>query len=603
MIQNTGPTTLLPSALNGDVTITASSALFESTHVGALFSITSSVQKVFSDDIVAENTFTDDIRVIGIGNTRKFLIVISGLSDSTVTLQRSVSAPGDWTDEATYTTNQSVSFDDELDNQEIYYRIGIKTGDYGTDTVDLTLSIDSGSITGICRITAVASATSASAVVLQNFGTYEVASDNWAEGQWSDKRGYPSAVALHDGRLWWSGKDRYWGSVSDTYYSFDPDYEGDAGPINRSIGQGPVDNINWLQSGRTLLMGTDSSIKSIRSSSLEEPITSSNINIKGDIDTQGCANVPPVKIDKQAVWLQASGIRLYETAYDNAYYDYNTLDLTSIVPEIGEPSITKIAVQRQPDTRIHCIRSDGTVALQVYDKLEEVKCWVLVETDGDVEDILIMPGDIEDTVYYLVKRTINGSTVRYFEKWALESECIGAAINKLADCHYIYSGASTATITGLGHLEGEEVVVWGNSKDLGIYTVSGGSITLLEAVTWACVGLYYKWQFKSVKPSLSLNMGISLLQKKIINQIGLLMVNTHAKGLQYGQDFVTMDDLPIMESEAVVDEDYIWTEYDNEPFVFPGAWSTDSRVCLQGHAPLPCTLLALIIQWNTNEKT
>jgi len=91
-------------------------------------------------------------------------------------------------------------------------------------------------------------------------------------------------------------------------------------------------------------------------------------------------------------------------------------------------------------------------------------------------------------VYYSVRREIGGETVRYLEKWALESECVGGTVSNIADSYKTYSGVSTDTITGLEHLEGKQVVVWGAGKALGTYTVASGSVTLSEAVT-SC----YNW--------------------------------------------------------------------------------------------------------------
>jgi len=45
--------------------------------------------------------------------------------------------------------------------------------------------------------------------------------------------------------------------------------------------------------------------------------------------------------------------------------------------------------------------------------------------------------------------------------------------------------------------------------------------------------------------------------RKKINSLGLLLADTHAQGLLYGQDYTTMDDLPQMEQGAVVDANYI----------------------------------------------
>ena len=599
-LQNTGPTTITPSAISGDVTLTASNSLFKSGHVGAIFSVDSTGQEVISEDIEAEDTFTNEIRVTGIESSRIFTIIRAGISDSTITLQRSVEVAGSWEDVTTYTTNATITFDDNLDNQIVFYRIGIKAGDYGTDTVDLTLRYPSGSITGIARITAVASETSASAVVLKSFGGTD-ASDDWAEGPWSTYRGWPTSVAFYEGRLFWAGKDKILGSVSDSFYSFDDTTEGDAGPINRSIGSGPVDNINWLIAGKTLLAGGEGAVKSARSSSLEEVLTPTNFNLK-DATTQGTANIAAVKIDKQVVFVQSSGIRAYEIQFDSEFYDYDNLDLTAIVPEIGEPSIVKIIIQRQPDTRIHFIRSDGKVAILIYDKVEEVKCWVLFETDGTVEDGVVIPSNIEDNVYYLVNRTINGGTKRYLEKWALESESKGGAISKLADSHLVYSGVATTTITGLTHLEGESVVVWGNTKDLGTYTVTSGAIELSESVTYCVVGLTYNADFKSSKASLQAALGIPLCQKKQIGQLAVMLMDTHYQGLQYGTNFDTMYELPLVKNGAAIVANTVHTDWDQEAFPFPGSWNTDSRLCLRATAPRACTVLAVIPNWNMHEK-
>jgi hypothetical protein len=597
-IINTGTTTITPSALTGNITLTASSDLFESGHIGALFSIESTGQEV-SDLISAEDTWTDPILIQGVESTRIFTIIIADRTDSTITLQRSVEELGSWEDVTDYTADTTVSYDDTLDNQLVYYRIGVKTGDYGTDTLDLTLRYPSGSITGIAKITSVVSGTEANARVVKAFGGTDPSND-WSEGEWSTKRGFPTSVAFNESRLFWAGKDKIIGSITDAFNNFDDTTVGDSGTINRSIGSGPVDNINWLVSGKTFLLGGDAAVKTARSSSLEEPLTPSNFNLK-DVATQGTAAVAAVKVDTDTIFVHASGTRAYEVAFDGIQHD--TLDVTSIVPEIGEPSIIKIVVQRQPDTRLHFIRSDGKVAILIYDKVEDVKCWILFETDGAVEDAVILPGTIEDSVYYLINRTVDSNTVRYLEKWTHESKGKGLTDTRLADSHFIYSGASTDTITGLDHLEGESVIVWGNNKDLGTYIVAGGSITLSEAVTWCCVGLVYAATFKSAKPALALATGTSLLQKKIISQIGVILADTHYQGLQYGPDENNLDNLPLTKDEADTAADTVHTEYDEEPFPFPGTWDTDSRLFLRATAPKSCTILAAVINWDTHGKS
>lgn len=129
---------------------------------------------------------------------------------------------------------------------------------------------------------------------------------------------------------------------------------------------------------------------------------------------------------------------MYELNYTSDYYDYASTDLTDLWPECGNSPIVRISAQRLPDDRIHCVRENGTVAVLVRDPAEDLKAWVVVETDGTVEDVVTLPGDEEDRVYYVVNR--NG--IRCLERWAKESECIGGSLNKQADSFITRSGSS-----------------------------------------------------------------------------------------------------------------------------------------------------------------
>lgn len=598
-IINLGPTSITPSALSGDITLTASKNLFKAGHVGSLFRLTSAGQKVTAS-LTAADTYTDPIRVTGVFKAREFTVNISGTWSGTLTLQRSPGEPGSWTDVKTYTGNIFEIVNDSLDNQIIFYRIGFRAGDYTSGTATPTLNFAGGSATGVVRVTKVASETSASAVVLKNLGGDEPTAD-WEEGAWSTLRGWPSAVALYEGRLFWAGGDTIWSSESDAFEDFDDETEGDAGPISRSVGAGPVDVINWLLPVQRLLVGTEGAEKSARSNSLDEPLTPTNFNLK-TASTQGSARIPAVIVDHKGLFVQRSGLRVYEMDFQPKTYDYGSLDMTSLSPEVCAPGVTRMAVQRQPDTRVHCVLSDGTVALLVYDSAENVICWLKIETDGAVEDVVVLPGEDEDQVYYLVARTIGGATKRYFERWAKENECQGGALNKQADSFVSYSGSATTTLSGLGHLEGETVVIWGDGKDLGTATVSGGAVSLSEPVSHAVVGLPYEARFKSTKLAYGAAMGSALTMRKRVNYLGVLLANAHYQGLQYGSDFDAMDDLPLMESGVVTPTDTVWGAFDSDPFVFDGNWGTDSRLCLKASAPRPCTVLAVVFGMDTNDK-
>lgn len=597
---------LTPSALTGDITLTASKALFYSTHVGALFKIASIGQRTTAA-VSGANQWTNEVRVIGVGTTRLISYTLSGTWTATVTLQRSVGETGSWVDVETKSANGTYNYTDGLDNQIVYYRVGVDTGDYTSGTVDTVLVYASGSITGKVRITAYTNSTSVSAQVLEDLGE-TAASFDWNEGLWSTFRGWPMAVALHEGRNWWAGGLYYSGSVSGTYESFDDDVEGDSAPIIKTIPYGPVDTVNWMISLRSLLMGTASLEWTVRTSTQEDVMTAANTRAVST-SSQGSIPVEVVKMDNMGIFVQQSGFKIYSSGYDPIKENYQTIDLTRFVPEIGNPGIVRIEIQRQPDTRIHCIRSDGTVAILILDETEEVSAWVEYETDGEVEDVFVMPGlnTGESKVYYCVKRIINGSTKRYLERWALESECVGGTLNKQADSFYIYSGVSTTTITGLDHLEGEGVIVWGNGVDYSdgydtaqtTYTVTSGSITLPSAVTSAIIGLPYTANYKSTKLAYNGIFGTALNQRKKVDHIGLILADTHKKGLRYGPDADNLDSLPEIEDGGAVAANTVHESYDETMIEFDGDWDTDSRIYLRAQAPRPCTILACTVSMNT----
>jgi hypothetical protein len=606
-LENTGPITIAPSNLQGEITLTASRALFYSGHVGSIFRIASQGQAVHVA-VTGGNIWSNPVKVTGVGQTRAITIELTGTWVGTVTLQQSVGEPGAWQDVSgeTWTANTTAGFTDGSDNQIIYYRLGAKTGQWTSGEMDGALVVSTGSISGIARIRGVTNSTSASASVLTPFGGTDPSPD-WSEGAWSSFRGWPSAVALHEGRLWWAGSDNVWGSVSDAFASYDDTVEGDSGPISRSIGSGPVDTINWLLPLQRLILGGAAAEKSARSSSFDSPLTPTDFALK-DASTQGSASIPAVKIDTDGIFVQRAARRIYRMTFSPNYLsmiDYATSDLTNMVPDIAIAAggIVGVAVQRQPDTRIHAWLADGTVAVLVFDAAEEVQCWVKVASaaSGIVEDVVVLPGTIEDQVYYCVRRVVNGATVRYLEKWAREDEAQGGTLTKCLDAHVVYQGSATTTISGLSHLNGQTVAVWADGKDAGTYTVANGAITLATAAANVVAGLPYTAQFQSTKLAYAAQLGTALTQRKRVTRLGMILANCHAQGITFGPDFATLDSLPQIEDGAQVDQNSIWQEYDKDSVAFPGTWGADSRVCLQAASPRPVTVLGIVVGLETRE--
>lgn len=602
------------AALEGNTTLTSSAAYFTSDHGDALFRLVHTGQKV-TQSLGQEDVYTDSIRVTGVDsgggiNDRDFTVTISGTWAGTITLQRSYDDPDTgFVDVSTYVANSTFVISDSADNTIYYYRLGFKTGDYTSGTATISINYDGGGGFGICRVNSVSSSTSASVEVLKPMKNTNYTRE-WRPGEWSDYGGWPSAVVLSDGRLWWSGADRLWGSISDAFSSFDEEEEGDSGPIARSIATGGVNETKWMMALQRLIVGTEGATSTVKSSSLDEPLTPTNLGIK-DSSTTGAAPIDPIKVDTRGIFVERAGSALMELTFSGEASDYSVSQISKLTTELFESGVKSIAVQRRPDTRIWLVLEDGSCVCMVYEPSDEVLAFIPIATDGELESVAVLPALVQDRVYFTVKRTINGSTVRYIEKMAKDSEVKPDTLCKVMDAFEVVTNApASTTVSGLSHLIGETVVVWADGAPVetssGVraeFTVSaGGTITLPSAKSNIVVGLPYRARWKSARLAYGAMNGTALLQKKAVNSLGLIMTDFTRFGIKYGKDFDSLYNLPIRAEGSAQSSIVLGSIRDETPVTFPGQWDTDSRACIEINSPYTAKILGLVLEVTANEK-
>lgn len=591
---NSSDVTLTPSAIEGGntVTLTASRPYFKSTDVGTLFRLVSSGQLVAAS-LTAEDTGTNSIRVTGVESSRLFTILITGtMAGNTVTLQRSTDDTS-WTDVQTYGSTTSVTYDDGLDNSILFYRLRIKTGDYTSGTVGVQLDYPGGSIEGICRVAAYTSTTVVNINVLQDFGGMD-ATREWYRGEWGATTGYPTASALYEGRLWWAGEAKAWGSVSDVFDSYDTRIEGDSAAISKTIGFGPVDDVEWLLPLNRLLMGLASDEVSIRSNSFGDVLTPSNANIKPGT-SQGAAGVAPISINSRGYYVQRSLEKIYELDYTVDQDIHDGTDLCVLNPSICEAGIKRIAFTMQPEVRIYVVLNNGECRVYLMDKSEDVSAWSRITTDGTITDVVVLPGVSEDKVYFSVIR--NGS--HYLEKMAMFSEAKGGSLSKHLDSSVVYTSPGR-NITGLDHLEGETVYVWADGQDRGAHTVASGGITVSSNWTNVVVGLRYTATYTTSPLGESADGTVLTFDKRVVN-VGFIMRDYWPGSIQVGPDTTRLSDLPAIEKGTAAATTQTQLTYNEKPFPFDGESETDPRITVQGTGPT--TILAMTYNLDESNDT
>ena len=243
-------------------------------------------------------------------------------------------------------------------------------------------------------------------------------------------------------------------------------------------------------------------------------------------------------------------------------------------PEIASAGIKRLAIVRQPETRIFAVLNDGTARVFLHDRTEEIGSWSRMVSAGLIEDVVTLPDTTEDRVYFIV----NHSGTRTLEKLSLFSE------TNPHDSHVRYTSTSTTISSLPTHLNGKTVGVWANGTDKGDYVVSSGSITVPAAYSNVTVGLRYTADYTSNKLSNYLPYSPLLRRARVVD-IAVLASNLNGQGLSVGPDSANLK--PI---EGVSDME--GTEYDQDSFPFNGQYGTNSRVHVRATSPV--TIKALV---------
>ena len=170
-----------------------------------------------------------------------------------------------------------------------------------------------------------------------------------------------------------------------------------------------------------------------------------------------------------------------------------------------------------------------------------------------LQDHGLSNGDVIGTVGVSGMTDLNGNTyttanvtATTFELSGIDGTAFGAytsggeiyhAENGSAYTAYISGGVANkkvTSITGLSHLEGETIKVFGDGAILPDETVSSATITINSAASVVQVGLGYTHTLKTLKISVGNPAGTALVKKKRIYGVTFFLLNSHT--ISYGPD-------------------------------------------------------------------
>lgn len=329
---------------------------------------------------------------------------------------------------------------------------------------------------GIAEITAVASATSATATVTRRMPDTVVGASNaswrWAHGAFSAAAGWPSLVTHFQGRqlhfkdfdvLGSVVGDFGGGQVNFATFSITGELADDLG-FRRQI---DIDNPpHWVaRNNRKLIVGTAQVELAIGPANASAAFSGQNI-AADDQSYYGSEAIAPVQAGTETIFVELGGTRIRAADYVFARDRYDAPDLTAAAGHVTGTGIVQLDFQKGTNARLHAIRADGQIAVHPMTRAD-VKGfgrYVLGGNASALSGVSIVAADGKTReLWLLVERLAGDGATTLREIWKQEPDRL---LGEAADQAFYVDGgvriAATAgqtTFTGLDHLAQQDVAV------------------------------------------------------------------------------------------------------------------------------------------------
>lgn len=182
-----------------------------------------------------------------------------------------------------------------------------------------------------------------------------------------------------------------------------------------------------------------------------DAITPSTISVRPQ-SYVGASNVQPVIINNTLLYGAARGGHVRELAYNWQANGFITGDMSLRAAHLFDTyDVVDMAYAKSPQPVVWFVSTSGKLLGLTYIPEQQVGAWHQHDTDGAFESCTVVAEGAEDVLYVVVRRTINGSSVRYIERMASRQ------FAALADANFVDSGmtfnganptATTITLTG-----------------------------------------------------------------------------------------------------------------------------------------------------------
>lgn len=512
---------------------------------------------------------------------------------------------------------------------------------------------------------------------------------DWAEGAFSDVRGYPRTGTFFGQRLVCGGTDyepqKFFASNVKSYDNFKTDASDTSAAYIYEVSSEQANAMRWLSSSpNALQVGTGGG--TISASVKSGTITNANPPDINFDTNYGSLGLQPKRISSMLYYVQKNGYNLRELSYNYLAQRNFAADMNVLADHIlrdGEGAYD-MEYQQSPQDRIWVVRNDGQLAVLTRNVEQEVMGWsrIVAGDDstgaGEYESVAVIQNEsADDEVWVIVKRIINGSTKRYVEFFTPEEfdddwdSCnldssltydtpktitgatqanpvvITAVAHGFSNGDYVridnvvgmtelngntykvagktddtfqLTNTSDANIngssygeykeggevrematafSGLGHLEGETVRVQADGVALsGNYTVSSGALSpsLTDRAAVVHIGLPYDGTLQLLKPG---DINTQFKNRRFF--LSSLRID-RSLGFKIGQSEDFLRTVAVGTADGETDpNDGIFYTGDIED-IFTSWWDKQAEIFIKQENPNPLTILAVSLRSEVVEK-
>lgn len=337
------------------------------------------------------------------------------------------------------------------------------------------------------------------------------------EPAWSATRGYPRSGTFHQNVLVVGGSrdlpDVVWKSKIGDFFNFPPGIglATDAQEIPLVADQ--LNEIRDVVSAGHLEIFTTGGEFFIQndntglSNKVIKPVRS---------DTRGISRVRPLYVDGTTLFVQNRANIVRELIFDELNQKYNTVDVSLLSNHLIKSPVNIAHYKPSSETRadlIFVVNSDGSTAVFNTIRMQQINGWTHCFSSREGVEYLSMSYD-NNYMYATIKQP-NGDV--YFER---------LNFNRFLDESVVLEELTpTSNWSGLEHLEGLEVTVFGNESYLdGNHIVENGEITTNNEYERVEVGVNFVPEMELQTPEAVVEGG-SLVGKT--KRIGLVTVSMH----------------------------------------------------------------------------